>query len=106
MTGSRADIYEVVYKIPKGKVATYGQVAALAGFKATEARQVGYALAALSEHSAIPWHRVINAKGTIALKGGPDATQRIRLEKEGVKFGAGGKIDLKRFGWTPEEESA
>lgn len=100
MAGSRADIYEVVHRIPKGKVATYGQVATLAGF-AGEARQVGYALAALSEHTAIPWHRVVNARGTISVRGGGDATQRIRLEQEGVAFSAGGRIDLKRFGWKP-----
>ena len=98
MTGTRADIYEMVHRIPKGKVTTYGHVADRAGYLGG-ARQVGYALAALSEHSAIPWHRVVTAKGTIALRGGPDATQRIRLEKEGVKFGAGGRIDLKAYGW-------
>lgn len=101
MAGTRADIYELVHGIPKGKVATYGQVAKLAGYTAG-ARQVGYALAALSEHTAIPWHRVVNAKGTLALRGGADTTQRLRLEKEGVKFDQAGHIDMKKHGWSPE----
>lgn len=101
MTGTRADVFAVVYRIPKGRVATYGQVAALARIPGG-ARQVGYALAALSEHSAVPWHRVVNARGTVAIKGGAGPTQRIRLEKEGVTFGPGGRIDLKKFGWKPD----
>lgn len=103
MTISRADIYEVVHTIPKGRVATYGQVARLAGLKGA-ARQVGYALAALSEHTAIPWHRVVNGRGAISLKGASAATQKIRLTREGVKVGAGGKIDLKKFGWKPARD--
>ena len=58
----RARIYEVVSRIPKGKVATYGQVATLAGMRG-HARQVGYALHDLREGSNVPWHRVINARG-------------------------------------------
>jgi methylated-DNA-protein-cysteine methyltransferase-like protein len=96
-------VYAVVRRIPKGKVATYGQVAALAGL-GRNARQVGYALHAMPPHSRVPWHRVVNARGEISLPpyGGGDVTQRLRLEKEGVKFGKRGRIDLERFGWKPE----
>ena len=95
-------IYAVVRRIPRGKVATYGQVARLAGLKG-HARQVGYALHALKGWKRVPWHRVVNARGAISLPpaSGADVTQRLRLEREGVKFGPNGRIDLKRFGWKP-----
>jgi methylated-DNA-protein-cysteine methyltransferase-like protein len=93
-------IYAVVRRIPRGRVATYGQVARMAGI-VNGARQVGYALHALPEHSAVPWHRVVNARGAISLRNGGDATQRILLEREGVGFGAGGRIDLAVLGWRP-----
>jgi methylated-DNA-protein-cysteine methyltransferase-like protein len=92
-----ARIYAVVRSIPRGRVATYGQVARLAGL-ANGARQVGYALHALPEHTAVPWHRVVNARGAISLRGGGDMTQRILLVREGVLFGAGGRIDLAAHG--------
>lgn len=95
----RARIYEVVRRIPKGKVATYGQVATLAGMRG-HARQVGYALHALPEGSNVPWHRVINARGEISPRGipGSDDSQRRRLEAEGVVFDSA-RIDLSRFRW-------
>ena len=95
-------VYAVVRRIPRGKVATYGQVARLAGLGG-DARQVGYALHALPAGSRVPWHRVINARGAISLhpRSGGDVTQRLMLEKEGVRFNAGGRTDLKRFGWKP-----
>jgi len=103
-TGSRYDrIYAVIRRIPSGRVATYGQVAALAGL-AGHARQVGYALFALSSHSTVPWHRVVNAQGRLSLgKVIPegDVEQRIRLEIEGVEFDAEGRIPLERFRWKP-----
>src|SRR5262245_154669 len=79
-TMSRARIYAVVRRIPKGRVATYGQVAALAGYPG-HARQVGYALSALPSGTALPWHRVINARGEISLRHWPGAevTQRMLL---------------------------
>jgi methylated-DNA-protein-cysteine methyltransferase-like protein len=94
-------IYAVIRRIPPGRVATYGQVAALAGFPG-HARQVGYALYALREHSNVPWHRVVNARGGLSLgKVIPegDVEQRIRLEIEGVEFDAEGRIALGRFQW-------
>ena len=94
-------VYAVVRRIPRGRVATYGQVAALAGL-GRQARQVGYALHALPGEIA-PWHRVVNARGAISLPpgGGHDVTQRIRLEREGVRFDARGRINLERYGWRP-----
>jgi methylated-DNA-protein-cysteine methyltransferase related protein len=96
--GTYERIYAVVRRVPVGRVATYGQVARRARI-VHGARQVGYALHALPEHTAVPWHRVVNARGAISLRGGGDATQRILLEREGVRFGAGGRIDLGAHGW-------
>ena len=92
-------IFEVVKRIPRGKVATYGQIAQLAGL-AGHARQVGYALSAL-ENDSVPWHRVINVKGEISPRtwSDHDDLQRELLEKEGVAFNEGGKVSLVRFGW-------
>jgi methylated-DNA-protein-cysteine methyltransferase-like protein len=100
--GSRARIYAVVRRIPRGRVATYGQVAALAGL-AGQARQVGYALAALEDGSGVPWHRVINAQGRVSLRGEPgwDAVQRQLLERERVRFDAGGRVALATYQWQP-----
>ena len=94
-------VYDVVRRIPVGRVASYGQVARLAGL-GRNARQVGYALHALRSATGVPWHRVVNARGEISLSplGGSDVTQRLRLEREGVKFNARGCIDLKVFGWN------
>ena len=93
-------IYSAVRRIPKGRVATYGQIAALAGFP-RHARQVGYALAALNDSQAVPWHRVINAKGEISERSRPGYTdlQRILLEDEGIEFDANGRVVLSRFQW-------
>jgi methylated-DNA-protein-cysteine methyltransferase-like protein len=96
----RQRIYQVVRRIPKGRVATYGQIARLAGIEG-HARQVGYALHSLPAGSDIPWHRVINARGGISLPRGSHAhlLQRSLLEEEGVEFDAKGTVDLSRFGW-------
>ncbi len=92
-------IYAVAKLIPKGKVATYGQVAHMAG--RCTARMVGYAMAALPHGSRVPWQRVINAQGMISARSHSDGDvrQRVLLEKEGVKFDAGGRVDLKVFRW-------
>jgi len=82
-------------------VATYGQIAKLAGLSG-HARQVGYALHALTAATAIPWQRVVNAAGAISLRpmaGG--ISQRLLLEKEGVRFNAAGRISLEKFRWRP-----
>ena len=92
-------IYAIVRKIPRGRVATYGQVATLAGLDG-HARQTGYALHALPEGSDVPWHRVINARGEISARSGSDSheLQRMLLEAEGIEFDAKGRVDLKVFG--------
>ncbi len=96
----RKQIYEVVRRIPVGRVATYGQVATLAGLRG-HARQVGYALHDLPAGSDVPWHRVINARGEISLRrsSGAHGEQRRRLEEEGIGFGSGGTIELERYRW-------
>jgi methylated-DNA-protein-cysteine methyltransferase-like protein len=97
---SRARIYRVVKRIPRGRVATYGQIATLAGLDG-HARQVGYALHSLPDRSDIPWHRVINAKGEISPRSAGDSheLQRMLLEEEGIFFSVDGRVDLKTFRW-------
>ena len=99
----RKAFYEVVGRVPYGKVVTYGQVADLAGFPG-RARQVGYALAGMPEGMDLPWHRVINAQGKVSPRAHTqfDKFQHVLLEEEGIVF-SGGRIDLKRFRWCPEE---
>ncbi len=99
-------IYAVVRAIPEGRVATYGQVAALAGLPG-HARQVGYALHALrgdGPEDDVPWQRVINAHGEVSRRSdpGPEPLQRAMLEAEGVVFNERGRVDLRRFRWEPE----
>lgn len=99
-----AAIYAVVRLIPPGKIATYGQVAALAGL-AGHARQVGYALHRCGKIEDVPWQRVVNSRGEISersAKQGSEALQRVMLEAEGVGFTAAGKIDLERYRWDWE----
>ena len=97
---SYAKIYGVVSRIPKGRVATYGQIARLAGLGG-QARLVGYAMHALPTGTRVPWQRVVNAQGTISLPGKSALRQRDLLEKEGVRFDVRGRIDLDRFLWQP-----
>ena len=96
-------IYAVVRRIPAGRVATYGQVASVAGLPG-HARQVGYALHALPEGSDVPWQRVINAKGEVSPRATPgwDGYQRQLLEEEGVTFDARGRVSLERWRWDPD----
>ena len=86
-------IYKTVKRIPRGRVATYGQIATLAGLDG-HARQVGYALHSLPDRSDVPWHRVINAKGEISPRSGGDSheLQRMLLEEEGVVVLADGQV--------------
>ena len=96
---------KVVRRIPHGRVATYGQVAELAGLEG-HARQVGYALHTLPARSDVPWHRVVNARGEISPRSAGDSheLQRLLLEEEGVEISPGGKIDLTRFRWKKKAE--
>jgi methylated-DNA-protein-cysteine methyltransferase-like protein len=82
---------------------TYGQVATAAGLPG-RARMVGRVMRQLPEGSNVPWQRVVNAQGRISKRGdysGGEWEQRLRLESEGVRFGASGAIDLATFGWFP-----
>lgn len=101
--GRRAAYLVLIRSIPPGRVATYGQIAALAGHP-RHAREVGRALAELPEGSDVPWQRVVNAAGRTSRRGllGDEVHQRRLLESEGVEFGRGDRIDLRRFGWEPE----
>ena len=97
-----ARIYAVVQRIPRGKVATYGQVAELAGIP-RHARQVGYAMHALPHGSDVPWHRVVNAKGEVSPRSVAEWAdiQRDLLEDEEVYLDARGRIDLRQHRWRP-----
>jgi methylated-DNA-protein-cysteine methyltransferase-like protein len=101
-TSSWEKIYRTIAGIPAGKVATYGQVAHLAGLPG-HARQVGYALAATPDDRDLPWQRVINAKGEVSPRSEPgyEGLQKAMLEAEGVVFGKNGRVDLKRYQWSP-----
>ena len=123
-------ILAAVRAIPRGRVATYGQIARLAGLGG-QARRVGYALAALPAGSRVPWHRVVNASGRISVRrpardfrppaffgSAPrrrdsrsgnrsvETLQRRMLEREGVRFDGNGRIDLARFRWRPRAYSS
>ncbi len=91
-------ILETVKQIPKGKVASYGDVAKLSGLPG-QPRLVGYALHNLSRNSDVPWQRVINSQGKISLprKSGSYSRQKKLLEQEGIQF-ENERIDLDRFG--------
>lgn len=102
MKERNAIVYAAVCRIPPGRVATYGQIARLCGL-GRMARQVGYALNSLPEDSDVPWHRVVNAKGEISPRSAAgresEPLQRLRLEEEGVRFDAAGRIDLRECTW-------
>jgi methylated-DNA-protein-cysteine methyltransferase-like protein len=95
-------IYAMVDSIPRGRVATYGQIAREAGLP-RNARQVGYALRNLPKGSELPWHRVVNARGEISRRsdGRVPREQVRRLRAEGVEVDAQDRVDLRRFGWKP-----
>ncbi|TAJ42479.1 MAG: methyltransferase [Reyranella sp.] len=94
-------ICAVVRRIPRGWVATYGQVATMAGMP-RRARLVGRVLQRLEPTTNVPWHRVVNAKGEVSFslsRNGGDILQRRLLEKEGIKFDASNRLDLERNRW-------
>jgi methylated-DNA-protein-cysteine methyltransferase related protein len=100
MSETYDQIYATIRKIPKGKVATYGQIAELAGI-GSHARMVGYALHALTPEKRVPWHRVVGAGGMIKLPPEGADIQRALLKKEGVKADSRGRIPMDCFGWRP-----
>lgn len=91
-------VYRLVARIPRGRVATYGQVAALLGYPRA-ARAVGASLKRCRPE--LPWHRVLNHRGGISIRANVSGmiTQRIRLEREGVPF-RNGRVDMKRYRWA------
>lgn len=95
-------IYAAVRRIPRGRVATYGDIAGVARMPG-HARLVGYALHATPDGIRIPWHRVVNAQGRISLGrgiAGGELPQRFRLEREGVRFDPNGRIPLETYRWN------
>lgn len=93
------DVINIIKNIPVGKVLTYGRIAKLAG-NPNGARQVSWLLHSSSKKYNLPWHRVINSQGRIALKAQDGQEyQKILLEKEGVEIGSTNKIDLKKYIW-------
>lgn len=93
-------IWRAVRRVPRGRVATYGQIAAEAG-QPGHARLVGYALHALSGPDTVPWHRILNARGTVSLTGSGRALQIALLRSEGVRVSAEGRVELSRYRWRP-----
>lgn len=96
-------VYALVRAIPYGKVLSYGRVSDLLGVP-QGARAVGWALHNLgSREPSVPWHRVVNARGRVSIKGSPEAAmeQRARLESEGVVFDESDTLDMRRYLWTP-----
>ena len=92
-------VIQIIQSIPAGRVMTYGQVAAAAG-NPRSARQVVRILHTMSQKHALPWHRIINAKGEISFT---ENQQREHLEAEGIEFGLTGKVDLTHYRWFPPE---
>lgn len=105
--GAYQRIYRVVRRIPQGRVASYGEVAALAGLPG-RARQVGYALHALREGDPLPWHRVLNARGEVSPRAEPgmEGLQREMLEAEGIEFDERGRLDFRRYGWRTAQRKS
>ena len=99
-----SEVIRLIKAIPRGKVATYGQIAYLAGLDSS-VRRVVWILHSCSEKEGLPWHRVVNRKGEISLKPGAGyEKQKALLEKEGIVFDEKDRIDLDRFLWEGDEE--
>ena len=105
LTGFFKEVYEIVAEIPPGKVASYGQIAAMLG-NPRAARTVGWAMAGGPRHLQLPCHRVVNKAGRLSpdpVFGGYEV-QRAELEAEGVIFKRDGRIDMKKCMWRPDKE--
>ncbi|WP_047985968.1 MGMT family protein [Ornithinibacillus californiensis] len=104
MTPFTERVINIIQQIPEGKVMTYGQIARLAG-SSRGARQVVRILHSMSKKYNLPWHRVINAKGQVALRDEASYQEQILiLESEGVDIGLKDEINLELFQWHPEEQ--
>lgn len=94
-------VRNIISVIPEGRVASYGQIAALAG-NIRAARQVAWILHSSSEAFELPWHRVVGIRGRISLPQGRGyEEQRVLLMNEGVNFDNEDRIDMSRFRWDP-----
>ncbi len=100
-----ARIIATVSRVPRGKVATYGQIARLAGFP-RNARQVGAVLKQLPEDSNVPWHRIVNASGRVSRRNGQaQHLQRVLLEGEGIEFSDSGRLSFARYLWRKASDA-
>lgn len=103
--GLHLRIHDVVSRIPRGRIATYGQVARIAGLPG-QARLVGYALHAVPKGKSIPWQRVVNAQGAISLPSDHGSRQRRLLEREGIRFDSRDRIPLASYQWQPRRSTS
>lgn len=101
---NKEKIWQIVYQIPKGQVASYGQVAKLAGLPGY-ARYVGHVMKNLPANTKLPWHRVANSQGKLSFPSDSREyqIQKSKLEAEGVVF-INGRFSLKKYGWSQEED--
>ncbi|MNL18003.1 methylated-DNA--protein-cysteine methyltransferase [compost metagenome] len=107
MTEFSAAVISLIQKVPAGKIATYGQIAKLAG-KPQGARGVAWILNSSSKAHKLPWQRILNSSGKISfpVDSAEYRKQRKLLENEGIVFGDNGQIDLKKFQWKKEVKVA
>ncbi len=98
MTPFSEEAIKIMQSIPKGKVATYGQIAILAGNQRA-ARRISHLIHTCSKKYKLPWHRIVNIQGKISLKDEKFEIQYELLKAEGIEFGIGNAIDLKKFGF-------
>ncbi|MFZ2960014.1 MAG: MGMT family protein [Candidatus Ozemobacteraceae bacterium] len=98
MTSFSKQAISMIRAVPRGKVATYGQIARLCG-NPRAARQVSRILSSCSDNHHLPWHRIINSRGGISLGHDHGALQRALLEAEGIQFDRFGTIDLELYQW-------
>ena len=101
MSEFQTAVYRIVRKCPRGKVISYGGVAAMAG-NPRAARAVGAVMRDLPEGTKVPWWRVINSRGEVSMRdiGHGPAIQRKLLEGEGVRFDRSGRVDWEKYGWS------
>lgn len=102
MTPFTQEVINIIQQIPQGKVMTYGQIAKEAG-NPRAARQVVRVLHSMSRKHNLPWHRVINAKGQLAIPNEEaNWEQRTRLEAEEIQVSSSGRVNLKEYQWIPD----
>ena len=96
-------VHHAVRGIPRGHVASYGAIAAIAG-RPRSARAVGRLMRGLPDDSDVPWWRVVNVRGGISIprSGHARTLQRVLLEEDGIPFGDRGRVDMRAHGWPPE----